>query len=120
MVKMTRNMPKKITHDNLYNPTLCADSTHHHARQAPVSDPMPTISAEDFMAVLKRMAELEEKMTSMNINAHMPPDKEEMLIAAMNRADVLEQELMSTKKVNHVLLHTLVLLLQRFKFLAVV
>ncbi|XP_028807228.1 phosphatidylinositol/phosphatidylcholine transfer protein SFH12-like [Neltuma alba] len=97
MVKMTRNMPKKINDGNFYsNPTFSADPTY--TGQVPANDPLPTISAEEFMTVLKRMAELEEKMVTMNIPAYMPPEKEEMLIAAMNRADVLEKELMATKK----------------------
>ncbi|KAI9071824.1 hypothetical protein K1719_046198 [Acacia pycnantha] len=99
MVKMTRNMPKNITNGNFSKPTNFSDEPMYIG-QAPANndDPMPTISAEEFMAVLKRMAELEEKMVTMNIPAYMPPEKEEMLVAAMNRADVLEKELMATKK----------------------
>jgi hypothetical protein len=45
------------------------------------------------------MAELEAKMGNMNPTTCMPPEKEEMLNAAICRADALEQELMATKKV---------------------
>jgi len=59
-----------------------------------------TISGEDFMAVMKRMAELEQKVTNLSAQpATMPPEKEEMLNAAISRADFLEQELAATKKV---------------------
>jgi len=61
---------------------------------------VPAISAQEFMTVMKRMAELEEKMSNMNnLAICMPPEKEEMLNAAITRADALEQELMATKKV---------------------
>ncbi|KAF7809698.1 phosphatidylinositol/phosphatidylcholine transfer protein SFH12 [Senna tora] len=101
MVRMTRNMPKQLTDANFYsNPTYSSDPMYMGKAAAPPDeeDPMPTISAEEFMTVLKRMTELEEKMVTMNIPAYMPPEKEEMLIAALNRADVLEKELMATKK----------------------
>ncbi|KAF7828897.1 Phosphatidylinositol/phosphatidylcholine transfer protein SFH12 [Senna tora] len=55
-------------------------------------------ASKEFMTVMKRMAELEQKMVTMNKPATLPPEKEEMLNAAISRADVLEQELMATKK----------------------
>lgn len=96
MVRMTRNMPKKLTDANFYS-----NSVYNGGQQVP-SDQMttnPAISAQEFMTVMKRMAELEEKMIHMNHNPSMPPEKEEMLNAAITRADALEQELMATKKV---------------------
>ncbi|XP_057449347.1 phosphatidylinositol/phosphatidylcholine transfer protein SFH12-like isoform X2 [Lotus japonicus] len=57
-------------------------------------------TSKEFTTVMKRMAELEEKMTTMNHQpATMPPEKEEMLNATISRADVLEKQLMDTKKV---------------------
>lgn len=99
MVRMTRNMPKKLTDANFYS-----SSVYSAGGQVP-SDQMtsPTISAQEFMTVMKRMAELEEKMGNMNHqNPCMPPEKEEMLNAAISRADALEQELMATKKVKQI------------------
>ncbi|KAE9447298.1 hypothetical protein C3L33_20810, partial [Rhododendron williamsianum] len=62
--------------------------------------PAPTISTTEYLSMMKRMGELEEKVTLLsNKPAVMPPEKEEMLIAALSRVDVLEQELSSTKKV---------------------
>ena len=53
----------------------------------------------EYKIVMKRMAELEAKLQTMNKPACMPPEKEEMLNAAISRADALEHELMATKKV---------------------
>ncbi|KAM2510184.1 hypothetical protein PS1_034694 [Malus domestica] len=51
------------------------------------------------MNMMKRMAELEEKLNALSSKpAVMPPDKEETLNAALNRVNTLEQELSSTKK----------------------
>lgn len=94
MVRMTRNMPKKLTDANFYSNSV------YSGGQNPSDQTNPSISAQEFMTVMKRMAELEEKMGNMNYNTCMPPEKEEMLNAAISRADALEQELMSTKKVN--------------------
>ncbi|KAI4314815.1 hypothetical protein L6164_027684 [Bauhinia variegata] len=56
-------------------------------------------ASKEYLTVMQRMAELEERMISnMNKPPTMPPEKEEMLIAAISRADALEQELMATKK----------------------
>ncbi|XP_057445370.1 phosphatidylinositol/phosphatidylcholine transfer protein SFH12-like [Lotus japonicus] len=92
MVRMTRNMPKKLTDANFYSNSV------YSGGQNPSDQTNPSISAQEFMTVMKRMAELEEKMGNMNYNTCMPPEKEEMLNAAISRADALEQELMSTKK----------------------
>ncbi|CAI8609090.1 unnamed protein product [Vicia faba] len=97
MVRMTRTMPKKLTDANFYSNSVYSGDDNKNQDS---SDQMtnPTISAQEFMTVMKRMAELENKMGNMNQNASMPPEKEEMLNAAISRADALEQELMSTKK----------------------
>ncbi|XP_027360950.1 phosphatidylinositol/phosphatidylcholine transfer protein SFH12-like [Abrus precatorius] len=58
-----------------------------------------TEASKEFATVMKRMAELEEKMVNLK---HQPPimpaDKEEMLNATISRADDLEKQLMATKK----------------------
>ncbi|TKY55850.1 Phosphatidylinositol/phosphatidylcholine transfer protein SFH12 [Spatholobus suberectus] len=96
MVRMTKNMPKKLTDANFYS-----NFGGEYKGQVLNSDQMtnPAISAQEFMTVMKRMAELEEKMVNMNSQTTcMPPEKEEMLNAAITRADALEQELLATKK----------------------
>ncbi|AES95035.1 putative CRAL-TRIO lipid binding domain, CRAL/TRIO domain-containing protein [Medicago truncatula] len=61
------------------------------------TDPMAT--SEEFVTVMKRMTELEQKMTNINHQpVVMPPEKEEMLHNTINRADLLEKELLATKK----------------------
>ncbi|KAL4343451.1 phosphatidylinositol/phosphatidylcholine transfer protein SFH12 isoform X1 [Arachis hypogaea] len=99
MVRMTRNMPKKLTDANFYSNT--ASYSAYSKGQSSSSDEMtcPTISVQEFMTVMKRMAELEEKMGNLNNTPFvMPPDKEEMLNIAVSRADALERELMATRK----------------------
>lgn len=54
----------------------------------------------DMLPLLQRLAELEEKLETLQAKpTAMPSDKEELLNAAMYRVDALEAELISTKKV---------------------
>lgn len=85
MIRLTRNMPKKITAVALY-----CDDTMMKA---------PTVSIDDHMAMMKRMAELEEKVNVLSMRPAMPPEKEELLNSALSRVSTLEQELATTKKV---------------------
>lgn len=60
--------------------------------------------------MMKRMNELEEKVTILSKRpSTMPPDKEEMLSNALKRIDMLEQELSNTRKVTKtkIILHIL-------------
>lgn len=98
MIRVTRNMPKKLTNATIYSsPVYCDDTiVKNQTHLAHAS----AISGADYMSVLKRMAELEEKVTVLSMKpATMPPEKEEMLNAALSRVDALEQELVATKKV---------------------
>ncbi|GMY05743.1 phosphatidylinositol/phosphatidylcholine transfer protein SFH3-like [Fagus crenata] len=95
MVRLTRNMPKKLTEAALYSSSDYYDGEMIKGHQLP----SPAISSTDYMLVIKRMAELEEKVNVLsNKPAVMPPEKEEMLNVALSRVDALEQELSSTKK----------------------
>ncbi|TKY75415.1 Phosphatidylinositol/phosphatidylcholine transfer protein SFH3 [Spatholobus suberectus] len=89
MIRMTRNMPRKITESTLYGSSGYYDGTMMKA---------PTISSNDYMTMMKRMAELEEKVTVLNMRPVMPPEKEEVLNTALNRVSTLEQDLIATKK----------------------
>ncbi|KAK3412550.1 hypothetical protein EUGRSUZ_I01285 [Eucalyptus grandis] len=106
VVRMTRDIPRKLTDGNLYStPTYYVD-TMKKGHQLPE----PSISRDDYLNMMKRMAELEEKVIVLGTKqASMPPEKEEMLIAAVSRVEALEQELSSTKKVNtqRELIHTM-------------
>ncbi|KAL9414840.1 hypothetical protein AB3S75_043156 [Citrus x aurantiifolia] len=96
MVRMTTNMPRRITEAALYGSQVYyTDSMMkgHHKLTA------PSISGADYMAMAKRMAELEDKVKMLTVKpSTMPPEKEEMLNAAVNRVSTLEQELSATKK----------------------
>ncbi|KAG5581760.1 hypothetical protein H5410_052387 [Solanum commersonii] len=85
LVKMTRNMPRKL-----------ADATlQAHGYQ--LSE--PTISSSEYFSMIKRMEELEEKVITLtNKPASLPPEKEELLNNAMKRIDTLEQDLSATHK----------------------
>ena len=100
MVRLTRNMPKKLTDATIYSsPFYCVDTMFKG--QAPSQQfPEPAISGVEYMSVMKRMAELEEKLSVLSMKpAGMPAEKEQLLNAAISRVDALEQELMATKKV---------------------
>ena len=63
--------------------------------------PGTALSRAEFSTVMKRMAELEEKIVTINNKpTAMPPEKEQMLNATITRADDLEKQLLATKKVN--------------------
>lgn len=97
MVRLTRNMPKKLTDSTFYSsPVYCDDDSLSGAK---VQLQGTVISGADLMSVMKRMAELEERVTVMSMKqVTMPPEKEAMLNSALSQVDALEKELMETKK----------------------
>lgn len=98
MVRLTRNMPKKLTDSTFYSSTVCDGDTMIKT-QGPS---YPAISGTDLMSVMKRMAELEERMSMLNVKpATVPAEKDRMLKTALGRVDALEQELMATKQVSY-------------------
>lgn len=99
MIRVTRNMPKRLTDASLLSSSLHCDDTVVKGHVQSQKLPAPAISSAEFMSVMRRMAELEEKVIVLTAKpAAMPVEKEEMLNAAVSRVDVLEQELMATKK----------------------
>ncbi|KAK8613706.1 hypothetical protein V6N13_101463 [Hibiscus sabdariffa] len=95
MVRMSSRMPKKQREALEYG----SDQVYY-AKQitGPASQLPPPITTE-FFAMTKRMAELEEKVVLLSKKpAVMPPDKEEMLNAALSRVCVLEKELSKAKQ----------------------
>ncbi|XWS54940.1 hypothetical protein CRYUN_Cryun10bG0132700 [Craigia yunnanensis] len=96
MVRLSRSMPRKLSEAALYggqlyyaNPMITG-----HAAQLP-----PPITSTDYFSMMKRMAELEDKVSFLiGKPAAMPPEKEEMLNAALSRVCTLEEELSSAKK----------------------
>ncbi|KAL1349416.1 hypothetical protein HN51_025920 [Arachis hypogaea] len=89
MVRFTRNMPRKITEAALYGGAVYYDGAMMRA---------PKVSINDHMTMMKRMAELEEKMNALSIRPIMSPEKEELLNSAVSRVSTLEQDLAATKK----------------------
>ncbi|KAG5535959.1 hypothetical protein RHGRI_023671 [Rhododendron griersonianum] len=99
MIRVTRNMPKRLTDASLLSSSLHCDDTVVKGHVQSQKLPAPAVSSAEFMSVMRRMAELEEKVIVLTAKpAAMPVEKEEMLNAAVSRVDVLEQELMATKK----------------------
>ncbi|KAF2290777.1 hypothetical protein GH714_015397 [Hevea brasiliensis] len=96
MIKVTRNMPKKLTNATIYSsPVYCDEiEVKDRAKQSLES----TISSADYMTVIKRVDQLEERVKVLSMKPAMTLEKEEMLNAAISRVDTLEQELMATKK----------------------
>ncbi|KAL9238223.1 hypothetical protein vseg_012678 [Gypsophila vaccaria] len=91
MIRLTRNMPKKITDATLYTTATYYNDSHKL--------PGPAISEVDYFAMMKRLGELEGKVIALASKpAISPPEKEEQLNAALNRVDALEQALSSTQK----------------------
>ncbi|TYJ10274.1 hypothetical protein E1A91_A11G196600v1 [Gossypium mustelinum] len=100
MMKVTRNMPRKPT-----DPASYVSQVESVGTVAKSQDPSSQLtqpgglSTAELMSVMKRMAELEERLSVINQKpTTMPPEKEELLNTALTRADALEQELMATKK----------------------
>ncbi|KAI8028060.1 Phosphatidylinositol/phosphatidylcholine transfer protein SFH3 [Camellia lanceoleosa] len=95
MVRLTRNMPRKLTNDIPYSNSM----------RQPHQLPASIISGTEYLSMMKLLDELEEKVVVLcSKPAVMPPEKEEMLNAALSRVDALEQELSATKKVSYLVL----------------
>lgn len=107
MIKVTRTMPKKMTDANIYSGSVYCDETKVRNR---AHQPMePGISAADYMAVIKRMDELQERVSVLSMKPAMTVEKEEMLNSAISKVDTLEQELMATKKVHIVSMNSMII-----------
>ncbi|XP_057966200.1 phosphatidylinositol/phosphatidylcholine transfer protein SFH3-like [Malania oleifera] len=98
LIRLTTNMPRKLTDAILCStPMYCDTMINDHPH--PQKLPAPSVSHADYLSITKRMAELEDKVISLSTKpASMPPEKEEMLNAAINRVSDLEQQLSATKK----------------------
>ncbi|CAL5212404.1 unnamed protein product [Lathyrus oleraceus] len=90
LIRMTRNMPKKMTAIALYGNSVLYDDNMMEAA--------PAISIDDRIAVMKRMADLEEKVNNLITSPSMPPEMEKLLNATLSRVETLEQELATTQK----------------------
>ncbi|KAK6136731.1 hypothetical protein DH2020_029559 [Rehmannia glutinosa] len=100
MVRMTRNMPKKLTDATLYSSSMHGvDEMIRSSRPHAYESPDAAISRADYLIMMKRMNEMEEKVSILlNKPTTMPPEKEELLSNALNRVEALEQELSEARK----------------------
>lgn len=100
MVRLTRNMPRKLTEATLYSSSMRGGSEMINGQGHPYKLPAPAVSHSDYLNLMKRMSELEEKVIHLSQKpVSMPPEKEEILNAALARVDSLEEQLSATKKV---------------------
>ncbi|KAI4331411.1 hypothetical protein MLD38_029601 [Melastoma candidum] len=99
VVKMTRNMPSKLTDATIYsNPSYYTDAMVKSNSGSDHQFASP-ISTEEYHSMMKRMAALEEAARVLSSKPPaVPAEKLEMLDAAMNKINSLEQELTATKK----------------------
>ncbi|XP_041996336.1 phosphatidylinositol/phosphatidylcholine transfer protein SFH12-like [Salvia splendens] len=99
MVRMTRNMPRRLTDSTLYSSSMRGSDDMMKNRAPVYESPEAGVSREDYLIMMKRMNELEEKMSiECQKPPTMAPEKEEMLNNAITRIDALEQELQEAKK----------------------
>ncbi|URD89681.1 CRAL/TRIO, N-terminal domain [Musa troglodytarum] len=90
MMRVGRATPRKIANADI-NGSIPMLKGQMHQSQLPA----PTVSAAEFSSVLKRLGELEEKVSVLSTKpTEMAPEKEEMLNAAVMRAleDALVQQ----------------------------
>ncbi|KAK9667356.1 hypothetical protein RND81_14G250500 [Saponaria officinalis] len=91
IIRLTRNMPKKIT-----NAALNSRSNFH---DVPSKMPGASVSTTDYCLMMQRLGELERKVVAISAEpCTVLPEKEDPLNAALKRVDTLEQALSSTKK----------------------
>ncbi|KAM0932886.1 hypothetical protein DsansV1_C38g0233701 [Dioscorea sansibarensis] len=99
VIRVSKAMPKKIVGAALeYASNACSAETMGKGRKQLPAQTV-TISTAEYSAMLKRLCDLEEKVSIMSMKpAEMPAEKEEMLKTAVSRAESLEAELNATKK----------------------
>lgn len=97
MIRVTRTLPKKLTDATIYsNPEYCIEDTKPKSAA-------PDAYGADYMVMVKRIAALEDTVKILTAKpAAMLAEKEELLQAAVSRVDMLERELLATKKVHTV------------------
>ncbi|KAG5389722.1 hypothetical protein BRARA_H01195 [Brassica rapa] len=96
MVRLSKDVPRKLTEAALYGNSVCYEESLSKQNKAQFAAP---VSSSEYMLMVKRMAELEDKCMFLDLKpANVDSEKEEKLQAALNRVQVLEQELTETKK----------------------
>ncbi|RAL39712.1 hypothetical protein DM860_003245 [Cuscuta australis] len=99
MVRMSRNMPSKLTDATFYSGSMRDGMSKGGGNPHFYNEQPASISVTEYLNMMKRMAELEEKVITLSKKPPtMPLDKEDQLANAVNRVDVLEQQLATTNK----------------------
>ncbi|KAL6221684.1 hypothetical protein ACLB2K_005080 [Fragaria x ananassa] len=94
---LTSNVPRKLANSTFYSSAVCHDDTMLKSRAS--SKSANAISEADFQSIITRIADLEERAIVLSTKpVTMPPEKEDLLSAALSRVDALERELMATTK----------------------
>ncbi|KAJ0680628.1 putative CRAL-TRIO lipid binding domain, CRAL/TRIO domain, CRAL/TRIO domain superfamily [Helianthus annuus] len=102
MVRMTNNMPKRLTDATLYSNGIHDDNNDDIVKKLksrPYTGQTPAVSTAEYLSIMKRMGELEEKVIVLESRpVEMPPEKEDILNKALSRVEALELELAATRK----------------------
>ncbi|KAK9050471.1 hypothetical protein SSX86_030560 [Deinandra increscens subsp. villosa] len=104
MVRITNNMPKRLTDATLYSNGIhqdddSDDDTVKKQKSRLYNVKPPTVSTAEYISMMKRLGELEEKVIVLETQPiEMPPEKEDILNKALSRVEALEIELTATKK----------------------
>lgn len=100
VMRLTKNMPRKLTEANVYS----------REGGSVYQDGVTVMSKQEYMAMVKKMTDLEEKCKFMEAQAAFSLEREKILDAALRRVDQLELHLSETKKVKLSLSFTSLLL----------
>ncbi|KAL0891517.1 hypothetical protein Bca101_015500 [Brassica carinata] len=96
MVRLSKGAPRKLTEAAIYGNSVCYEESRSKKTKVQFATP---VSSSEYMLMMKRLAELEEKCMFLDLKpTNIESEKEEKLQAALNRVQVLEQELTQTKK----------------------
>ncbi|PIN14038.1 Phosphatidylinositol transfer protein SEC14 [Handroanthus impetiginosus] len=99
--RLTKKLPDAPTQHEPTIPGAALDAVPKEEFRPPSPTPAFT-DAELLSSVVKRLADLEEKVNTLQEKpSQMPFEKEELLNAAVYRVDALEAELIATKKALH-------------------
>ncbi|KAL6011397.1 Phosphatidylinositol/phosphatidylcholine transfer protein sfh8 [Asimina triloba] len=96
-----KKLSDKTSEQNQSHPSVTLGSVPKEEFRPP--SPSPGFTEADLLSsVLKKLAELEEKVDTLQAKpSEMPSEKAELLHAAVCRVDALEAELIATKKALH-------------------
>ncbi|CAL1384922.1 unnamed protein product [Linum trigynum] len=101
LIRMTKTVPRKLTEAAIYgSKTYYSDSLNDPAAGAAGASAFTesSITTSDYKKMMMRMAEVEDKLNTLCSKPNgIPPEKEAMLMNAINRAEAIEKELCATR-----------------------